>query len=140
MDKCREEFERSKTFKYFYSVLMHFDEELNCYSSKNSLRVRDAELLTAAWWAFQEQQAKADLLKGQLIKLGFTDNGGQLMKLPLGHAPKLDLLDQLRGSIENLAQKFKQDAHASNLFGDQDKARIYNRFANQLEDLLKGGA
>ncbi|WP_151767926.1 hypothetical protein [Acinetobacter oleivorans] len=63
MDKCREEFERSKTFKYFYSTLMHFDEELNCYSSNNSLRVRDAELLTAAWWSFQEQQAKVEELQ-----------------------------------------------------------------------------
>jgi hypothetical protein len=63
MDKCREEFEESRTFKYFYSVLMHFDEELNCYSSNNSLRVRDAELLTASWWAFQEQQAKVEGLQ-----------------------------------------------------------------------------
>lgn len=60
MDKCREEFERSKTFKYFYSTLMHFDEELNCYSSNNSLRVRDAELLTAAWWSFQEMHKRVD--------------------------------------------------------------------------------
>lgn len=49
-------------------------------------------------------------------------------------------LDELKGSIEKLAQKYKHDAHASSLFGDQDKARIYNRFANQLEDLLTGGA
>lgn len=89
---------------------------------------------------WQHQQSKVDQLKGQLIKLGFTDNGGQLMKPPLGNAPRFDLLDELRSSIENLVQKYKHDAHASNLFGDQDKARIYNRFANQLEDLLKGGA
>ncbi|MCU4331917.1 hypothetical protein KTG74_00700 [Acinetobacter pittii] len=62
------------------------------------------------------------------------------MKPPLGNAPRFDLLDELRSSIEILVQKYKHDAHASNLFGDQDKARIYNRFANQLEDLLKGGA
>lgn len=49
-------------------------------------------------------------------------------------------LDELKGSIAKLAQKYKHDAHASSLFSDQDKARIYNRFANQLEDLLKGGA
>lgn len=73
---------------------MHFDEELNCYSSSNSLRVRDAELLTAAWWAFQEQQLKVEGLKGQLIKLGFSDKGGQLMKPPLGTAPIFELLDE----------------------------------------------
>ncbi|ENT2591831.1 hypothetical protein AB3Q14_18950 [Acinetobacter baumannii] len=90
--------------------------------------------------AWQLQQAKVDQLKGQLIKLGFTDKGGPLMKPPLGIAPRFDLLDELRSSIEKLAQKYKQDAHASSLFGDHDKARVYNRFANQLENLLKGGA
>ncbi|HAV5316094.1 TPA: hypothetical protein JI043_04360 [Acinetobacter baumannii] len=47
---------------------------------------------------------------------------------------------ELRSSIENLVQKYKHDAHASSLFGDQDKARVYNCFANQLKNLLKGGA
>ncbi|EKP53557.1 hypothetical protein ACINNAV82_1247, partial [Acinetobacter baumannii Naval-82] len=49
-------------------------------------------------------------------------------------------LVELRESIEKLAQKYKQDAHSSSLLGDQDKARVYNCFANQLEHLLKGGA
>ncbi|MDC4739854.1 hypothetical protein R4612_13850 [Acinetobacter baumannii] len=89
---------------------------------------------------WQHQQAKVNGLKGQLIKLGFTDNGGQLMKPPLGEPPRFDLLDELRSSIEKLAQKYKHDAHATSLFGDQDKARVYNCFANQLENLLKGGA
>lgn len=88
----------------------------------------------------QSMQVKVDGLKGQLIKLGFTDNGGPLMKPPLGIAPRFDLLDELRSSIEKLAQKYKQDAHASSLLGDQDKARVYNCFANQLDHLLKGGA
>lgn len=47
-------------------------------------------------------------------------------------------LDELRSSIENLVQKYKHDAHASSLFGDQDKARVYNGIANQLDQLLKG--
>ncbi|MBQ5177607.1 hypothetical protein C6378_20005 [Acinetobacter pittii] len=62
------------------------------------------------------------------------------MKPPLGEPPRFDLLDEQRSSIENLAQKYKHDAHASSLFGDQDKARIYNCIANQLAHLLKGGA
>ncbi|MDO7524278.1 hypothetical protein Q5M60_04810 [Acinetobacter baumannii] len=49
-------------------------------------------------------------------------------------------LDGLKKSLSELAQKYKHDAHASSLFGDQDKARVYNRFANELEHLLKGGA
>ncbi|AWL18576.1 hypothetical protein DIW83_05805 [Acinetobacter nosocomialis] len=53
---------------------------------------------------------------------------------------KKNALVELRGAIEKLAQKYKQDAHTSSLFGDLDKARVYNCFANQLESLLKGGA
>ncbi|HEO1804994.1 TPA: hypothetical protein VAM30_001980 [Acinetobacter baumannii] len=53
---------------------------------------------------------------------------------------KQSTLVELRESIEKLAQKYKHDAHASSLFGDQDKARVYNGIANQLEHLLKGGA
>ncbi|MCF1279778.1 hypothetical protein [Acinetobacter pittii] len=96
------------------------------------------ELVNGAWWIFQHQQAKVEQLKGQLIKLGFTDNGGLLMKPPLGIAPRFDLLDELKSSIENLVQKYKHDAHASSLFGDQDKAQMYSHFANQLDQLLKG--
>ncbi|MFL9575687.1 hypothetical protein [Acinetobacter baumannii] len=53
---------------------------------------------------------------------------------------KQNMLFELKQSIEKLAQKYKQDAHSSSLLGDQDKARVYNCFANQLEHLLKGGA
>ncbi|WP_017817091.1 YdaU family protein [Acinetobacter baumannii] len=53
---------------------------------------------------------------------------------------KQSTLVELSESIEKLAQKYKQDAHSSSLLGDQDKARVYNCFANQLDHLLKGGA
>ncbi|EPP0799743.1 hypothetical protein ACULVM_000948 [Acinetobacter baumannii] len=67
-------------------------------------------------------------------------NEQELRKLErLGRTKKRSLVD-LRGAIEKLAHKYKQDAHASSLFGDQDKARVYNRFVNELDHLLKGGA
>lgn len=47
-------------------------------------------------------------------------------------------LVELKGAIENLAQKYKQDAHALTLLGDLDKSRVYNGIANQLDQLLKG--
>lgn len=119
---------------------MHFDEELNCYSSNNSLRVREAELLTAAWWAFQEQQSKADQLKGQLIKLGFTDNGGELLKPPLGVPPRFDLFDGFKNSLNELAQKYRAEAHELSLIRDFEKSQMYSHFARELDLLLKGGA
>ncbi|MCO9048645.1 hypothetical protein [Acinetobacter sp. UC24323] len=65
-------------------------------------------------------------------------NEQELRKLErLGRIKKHSLVD-LRGGIENLAQKYKQDAHASSLLGDLDKSRVYNGIANQLDQLLKG--
>ncbi len=45
---------------------MVFDETLNCYTTTNSLRFADAEKLTAAWWAWQEQQVEMDELQRAL--------------------------------------------------------------------------
>ena len=58
MSGLLEEFEKTKTFKYFYSSLLKFDESLNCYVAKEKWRNKEAELLTAAWWMFQEQQTQ----------------------------------------------------------------------------------
>ncbi|HBM1135264.1 TPA: hypothetical protein LUC71_001979 [Acinetobacter baumannii] len=53
---------------------------------------------------------------------------------------EIDPLIKLKAGLTKLRDKFINDAHASSLFGDQDKARVYNCFANQLKNLLKGGA
>lgn len=50
------------------------------------------------------------------------------------------LLAGLENAISELIEKYKADAHALTLIGDQDKARVYNGIANQLDHLLKGGA
>lgn len=63
MSELLQEFERTRTFKYFYSTLLKFDESLNCYVATEKWRNKEAELLTAAWWMFQEQQATFDELK-----------------------------------------------------------------------------
>jgi hypothetical protein len=41
-----------------------------------------------------------------LSRLGYTDNGGELWKPPLGKKPDFDLIDQLRAEIERL-QRFE---------------------------------
>lgn len=102
-------------------------------------------------WVEQQRREMEKLISPELIKTRdlapqnyFQEmvkeaNEQELRKLErLGRIKKHSLVD-LRGGIENLAQKYKHDAHASSLFGDQDKARVYNRFANELEHLLKGG-
>ena len=66
MSELVQEFAKTTTFKYFYSTLMRFDADLNCFVSTDKLRDQDAELLTAAWWMFQERQTKFYEMKTQL--------------------------------------------------------------------------
>ncbi|PPC08159.1 hypothetical protein SOI76_05180 [Acinetobacter pittii] len=126
MDKCREEFERSKTFKYFYSVLMHFDEELNCYSSNNSLRVRDAELLTAAWWSFQEQQAKVEELQTL-----YTQQGINMLKMQ----KRVDTAIRLLVEAELYQSEPNIDLAVKTLKGDQ-----YDEHRKKAEEAISKGA
>ncbi|OTR94191.1 MULTISPECIES: hypothetical protein [Acinetobacter] len=50
---------------------------------------------------------------------------------------KQNTMVELRGAIEKLVQKYKQDAQALTLLGDLDKSRVYNGIATQLDHLLK---
>lgn len=45
---------RQKTFKRFFSTLLRFDEDLDCFVASEKWRDKEAELLTAAWWMFAE--------------------------------------------------------------------------------------
>ena len=49
-----EQFEKTKTFKRFFSTLLRFDEELDCFIATEKWRDKEAELLTAAQWMFAE--------------------------------------------------------------------------------------
>lgn len=49
-----EQFEKTKTFKRFFSTLLRFDEDLDCFVATEKWRDKEAELLTAAWWMFDE--------------------------------------------------------------------------------------
>ena len=61
-----EQFEKTKTFKRFFSTLLRFDEELDCFISTEKWRDKEAELLTAAWWMF------AELANPQAVPEGFV--------------------------------------------------------------------
>jgi hypothetical protein len=49
-----EQFEKTKTFKRFFSTLLRFDEDLDCFVATEKWRNKEAELLTSAWWMFAE--------------------------------------------------------------------------------------
>ncbi|RSO39191.1 hypothetical protein [Acinetobacter lactucae] len=103
-------------------------------------------------WIEQQRREMEKLISPELIKtrdlalqkcfqeMVKDSNEQETRKLEsLGRIKKFSLVD-LRGAIEDLAKKYKQDARALTLLGDQDKARVYNGIANQLDHLLKGGA
>ncbi|MGS9906761.1 hypothetical protein [Acinetobacter baumannii] len=71
MDKCREEFEKTRTFKSIYSTLMYFEESLDLYTTKEKWREEDAWRLTYAWWAYKELQTRIDS-KREATKGGFS--------------------------------------------------------------------
>ena len=48
------QFEKTITFKRFFSTLLRFDEDLDCFVATEKWRDKEAELLTAAWWMFVE--------------------------------------------------------------------------------------
>ena len=48
------QFEKTKTFKRFFSTLLRFDEDLDCFIATEKWRDKEAELLSAAWWMFAE--------------------------------------------------------------------------------------
>ncbi len=49
-----EQFKKTTTFKRFFSTLLRFDEDLDCFVAAEKWRDKEAELLTAAWWMFSE--------------------------------------------------------------------------------------
>lgn len=53
---------------------------------------------------------------------------------------EIDPLINLKSGLTKLRDKFIKDAHALTLLGDLDKSRVYNGIANQLGQLLEGGA
>ncbi|ATI38157.1 hypothetical protein [Acinetobacter baumannii] len=103
-------------------------------------------------WIEAQRREMEKLISPELIKsrdLARQSYFDHMEKGMAGHASrsieplngkKQNTMVELKRSIEKLAHKYKHDAHASSLFGDQDKARVYNCFASQLENLLKGGA
>lgn len=77
-------------------------------------------------------------IKGRLERWGYTDNGGVLMKPPVGKPPRFDLLDELKKSLNELAQKYRAEAHELSLIRDFEKSQMYSHFARELDQLTKG--
>lgn len=87
----------------------------------------------------QSRQAKIDGLKKQLARLGYTDNGGELMKPPLGKNPDFGLVSMQRDKIDELQARIdgarSHVDHIYNVFGDDpDLAKLLD----EMVEILKG--
>lgn len=86
-NKLLEQFKKTKTFKIFYSTLLKFDEDLDCFVATEKWRDDEAKQLTAAWWMFVElaesqvapeglvlvPKLSANYLFNQVPELGFAN-------------------------------------------------------------------
>lgn len=57
--------------------------------------------------AQSEMLDKIDVLKAQLLSVGYTDNGGGLMKPPVGKPPSFTLLDKKQEIIDELNHRLE---------------------------------
>jgi hypothetical protein len=53
---------------------------------------------------------------------------------------KQSQIDDLKNSLNELAQKYRAEAHELSRIGDFEKSQMYSHFANELDRLNKGGA
>ena len=61
----REEFEKSEHLKERLEICC-YDENIGCYLSIQMCDYASASYLNGAWYAFQEQQKKIDVIKSKL--------------------------------------------------------------------------
>ena len=57
-----------------------------------------------------------------------------------GKVARFDLLDELKNSISEMAQKYRTEAHELSRIRDFEKSQMYSHFANELDRLNKGSA
>ena len=130
MSELVQEFAKTTTFKYFYSTLMRFDADLNCFVSTDKLRDRDAELLTAAWWMFQERQTK------------FYEMKTQLNNMETCYIEKKKEVEELRGQIDEVLQEVKglERFMGEDCIADFDVLQgAVSHACKRLEKALRGG-
>ncbi|KQQ77922.1 hypothetical protein ASF86_07035 [Acinetobacter sp. Leaf130] len=53
---------------------------------------------------------------------------------------RIEWLDGLKNSLNELAQKYRSEAHELSLIRDFEKSQMYSHFARELDQLLKGSA
>lgn len=118
--------------------MMTFNERMG---TQGKMALVHANCCCVAYEAGQQsQQVKVEQLKNQLKSAGYTDKGGELMKPRVGNQPRFDLLDDLKNSLSELAQKYRAEAHELSRIRDFEKSQMCSHFANELDRLNKGGA
>ncbi|MEK5750838.1 hypothetical protein V3519_02165 [Acinetobacter variabilis] len=155
MSELVQEFEKTRTFKYFCSTLLKFDESLNCYVATEKWRNKEAELLTAAWWMFQEEHSKtqemdevirmqdADLRKYEKQIEGLKE---QLNNMEACYIEKKKEVEELQGKSRCIKSLVEQRNLAENMLrkisvAAQKKLPTFGaalRFNDEVKEILRG--
>ena len=126
------QFEKTITFKRFFSTLLRFDEDLDCFIATEKWRDKEAELLSAAWWMFAEV-AKAQVAPEGfvLIPTIFPESKAQIFAEQEVEAMSKRIDDKVRGGLEFSDEK---KAHLIRM-NASERRQIFRDFFKMMSDL-----
>ena len=126
------QFEKTITFKRFFSTLLRFDEDLDCFIATEKWRDKEAELLSAAWWMFAEV-AKAQVAPEGfvLIPTIFPESKAQIFAEQEVEAMSKRIDDKFRGGLEFSDEK---KAHLIRMNAGE-RRQIFRDFFKMMSDL-----
>lgn len=126
------QFEKTITFKRFFSTLLRFDEDLDCFIATEKWRDKEAELLSAAWWMFAEV-AKAQVAPEGfvLIPTIFPESKAQIFAEQEVEAMSKRIDDKFRGGLEFSDEK---KAHLIRM-NASERRQIFRDFFKMMSDL-----
>ena len=126
------QFEKTITFKRFFSTLLRFDEDLDCFIATEKWRDKEAELLSAAWWMFAEV-AKAQVAPEGfvLIPTIFPESKAQIFAEQEVEAMSKRIDDKFRGGLEFSDEK---KAHLIRM-NTGEQRQIFRDFFKMMSDL-----
>lgn len=151
MDKCREAFLKDVAEVvpcWCARELQHYeyDAKANCFRFEGHGKFSNYTLaLNNMWCIYQHQQAKVDELEKEWLEMNQElekeiQVGFEVNKENRELQTRIEWLDGLKNSLNELAQKYRSEAHELSLIRDIEKSQMYSHFARELDQLLKGGA
>lgn len=121
MSELRLEFEKSFPIPAHWIEWSESKNRYDCHVGLADSKCAEYNKMFNVWCV---RQAKIDGLKDQLYRIGYVDNGGQLMKPPVGKTPDFDLLDAKQAKIDELQKRVDEFEQAIKHLSDMSNKSI----------------